>query len=80
MTGQVRFWIGPRVADIDRGVGDSPFVHYEGSGLYFIEPNENGALRLTLMPNVEFIRPHWKSFTPVNPSLSWTLQAKIVLN
>ena len=49
------------------GVGDSPFVRYEGSGLYFIEPNENGALRLTLMPDVEFIRPHWKELHTGEP-------------
>lgn len=42
------------------GVGNSPFVKYSGTGLYFIEPSENGALRLTILPDVEFIRPHWK--------------------
>ena len=42
------------------GVGNSPFVRYSGSGLYFIQPCENDALRLTIMPDVEFIRPHWK--------------------
>ena len=42
------------------GVGNSPFVNYEGNGLYFIEPSEKGGLRLSIMPNVEFIRPHWK--------------------
>ena len=42
------------------GVGNSPFVNYEGSGLYSIESSENGGLRLTILPDVEFIRPHWK--------------------
>ncbi len=42
------------------GVGNSPFVNYEGSGLYFIESNKNDGLRLTILPDIEFIRPHWK--------------------
>ena len=42
------------------GVGNSSFVNYEGTGLYFIEPCENGALHITLMPDTQFIRPHWK--------------------
>jgi hypothetical protein len=42
------------------GVGNSPFVKYEGTGLYFIEPCENEALRLTVYPDVEFLKPHWK--------------------
>ena len=42
------------------GVGNSPFVNYEGSGLYFIESSENGGLRLNILPDVEFLRPHWK--------------------
>lgn len=42
------------------GVGNSPYVEYAGSGLYFIEPCENGALRVTIEPDVEWLRPHWK--------------------
>ena len=42
------------------GVGNSSFVNYEGTGLYFIEPCENAALHITLMPDTQFIRPHWK--------------------
>lgn len=42
------------------GVGNSPFVQYGGTGLYFVEPCENDALRLTILPDTEFIRPHWK--------------------
>lgn len=42
------------------GVGNSPYVKYAGSGLYFIEPSENGALRVTIEPDVEWLRPHWK--------------------
>ena len=49
------------------GVGNSPFVNYEGSGLYFIELSEQGGLRLSIMPNVEFIRPHWKELHTGEP-------------
>lgn len=49
------------------GVGDSPFVTYGGNGLYLIEPCENDALRLTLMPDAEFIRPHWKELHTGDP-------------
>lgn len=42
------------------GVGDSDVVKYDGTGLYVIEPAENGALRVTIEPDVEWLRPHWK--------------------
>ncbi|MDF7824542.1 hypothetical protein P4B35_11000 [Pontiellaceae bacterium B12227] len=42
------------------GVGNSPYVDYAGSGLYFIEPSENGALRVSILPDIEWLRPHWK--------------------
>ena len=42
------------------GVGSSPFVKYDGSGLYFIKPAENDALRVTIFPDSKFILPHWK--------------------
>ncbi|VGO19000.1 glycoside hydrolase 5 family protein [Pontiella sulfatireligans] len=42
------------------GLGTSPYVDYAGSGLYFIEPSENDALRVTIEPDVEWLRPHWK--------------------
>ena len=58
------------------GVGDSPYVRYEGSGLYFIEPNENGALRLTLMPDAEFIRPHWKELHTGEPVVKLDAKTK----
>lgn len=49
------------------GVGNSGFVKYAGTGLYFIEPCENEALRLTIMPDTEFIRPHWKELHTGDP-------------
>ena len=50
----------PSVPENIIGVGMSPFVRYEGSGLYFIESCENESLRVTLLPDTTFIRPHWK--------------------
>lgn len=41
------------------GIGGSEFVSYDGTGLYFVEPCENDALLITIMPDSEFIRPHW---------------------
>ena len=49
------------------GVGNSDFVKYDGTGLYFIEPCENDALRLTIYPDVEFLKPHWKELHTGDP-------------
>ena len=58
------------------GVGDSHFVGYKGSGLYFVEPVENDALRLTIMPDVEFIRPHWKELHTGEPVVNLNASTK----
>ena len=42
------------------GVGNSPYVEYSGSGLYFIEPDNNGSFYIEIMPDVKFLNPHWK--------------------
>ena len=42
-------------------------MNYGGTGLYFIEPCENGALHITLMPDTQFIRPHWKELHTGEP-------------
>ncbi|VGO13032.1 hypothetical protein PDESU_01586 [Pontiella desulfatans] len=57
------------------GVGNSPFVTYAGTGLYFIKPVENGALHLEIMPDTEFIRPHWKELHTGDPVVELDLSA-----
>jgi len=41
------------------GVGSSPLVTYDGSGAYFLEPADGGLL-LTILPDIEYLRPPWK--------------------
>ena len=42
------------------GLGNSAYINYEGSGIYFIEQVENNAIHLEILPDAEFIKPHWK--------------------
>ena len=42
------------------GLGNSAHINYEGSGIYFIEQVENNAIHLEILPDAEFIKPHWK--------------------
>ncbi len=65
-SGEIEMTVPSRPQSII-GVGHSAFVNYGGTGLYFIEPCENGALHLTLMPDTQFIRPHWKELHTGEP-------------
>ncbi len=41
------------------GVGDSPFIGYAGTGLYFLEQSSATQYHLTILPNARFLSPHW---------------------
>lgn len=41
------------------GRGDSPYVKYGGTGLYFIEPQDEDAVTVRILPDAEFIHPHY---------------------
>ena len=48
------------------GYGNSPFVKYEGSGLYFIKVEE-GSVHIELLPHSKFLRPPWNWYTDCEP-------------
>ncbi|MEC8333111.1 MAG: hypothetical protein VXZ83_03195 [Verrucomicrobiota bacterium] len=38
------------------GVGNSPFVRYDGTGLYFVDLNESGGATIKILPDCEWLR------------------------
>lgn len=61
-------WPRPAGAELRRiiGRGSSPFVSYEGTGLYFIE-KEGDEIRVEILPDSHFVRDHWRWFKDGEP-------------
>lgn len=46
------------------GRGESPLASYSGTGLYFIESTSEDILRIEILPDAEFVVPHYRPNKP----------------